>query len=240
MSKNPHEQAREALTRLMNDTELFARRSMQAKGSIAARLYIHGENGMETLQMKSAKGALSKREFAALAKIACVAAGADASVFVSEAWLLNGIPGEPPDLPKETIQGRDAKEIIIETAGQLSAELIERARNPGLDCDEQLAVLQNRREVVMLMGESSDYGEQRIMPIQRSTDGKFLCCGSTQKLQGNRFRGEFANFVSQECRNASQRATAKEFLAKYGISFGNQPRQRSNREERGRGMQQGM
>lgn len=62
MSNNPDKQAREALTRLMNDTELFAKRSMQEKGSIAARLYIHGENGMETLLMKSAKGALSKPE----------------------------------------------------------------------------------------------------------------------------------------------------------------------------------
>ena len=240
MTKKPDEQARESLTGLMNDTELFARRSMQEKGSIAARLYIHGENGIETLLMKSAKGALSKREFAALAKIACVAVGADASVFVSEAWILNGIPGEPPDLPKETIQGRDAKEMIIETGGPLSAELHERARNPGLDCDEQIAMLQNRREVVMLMGETLGYGEQRIMPVQRSGDGKFISFGSTQKLEGNVFRGQFANFISQECRDVRQQAAATQVLAKHGISLGNEPRQRTNREERGRGMEHGM
>lgn len=240
MSNNPDEQGRESLRRLMDETELFAMRTMREKGSISARMYIHGENGMETLLMKTRKSVLTKRDFSILAKIAFIAAGADATVFVSEAWILNGIPCEPPDLPKETIQGRDAKEMIIETGGPLSAELLERARNPGLDCDEQIAMLQNRREVVMLMGETLGYGEQRIMPIQRSGDGKFISFGSTQKLEGNVFRGQFANFISQECRDVRQQAAATQVLAKHGISLGNEPRQRTNREERGRGMEHGM
>lgn len=240
MSKNPDKQARESLTRLMNDTELFAKRSMREKGCITARLYIHGEYGTQTLLMKNGKIELSKRDFVVLAKIACIAVGGDASVFVSEAWMLTAIPGESPVLPRETRKGMDNKEVVMESKVQPDARLFEQLQNQRLAFQEQVAVLQNRREVVMLMGETLGYGEQRIMPMQRSSDGKFMAFAGTQSLQGNRFRGEFANFVSHECRDARQQSIARQILAKHGISFGSEPRQRTNREERGRGMEHGM
>lgn len=240
MIKNPDERARESLTQLMNSTELFAMRSMREKGCISARLYINGEYGTETLLMKSGKSVLTKRDFAVLAKIACIAVGADASVFVSEAWMLNAIPGESPVLPRETKQGRDTKEVVMESKVQTDDRLLKQIQNQRLGFEEQVAVLQNRREAVMLMGETLGYGEQRIMPMQRSSDGKFMSFAGTQTVQGNRFRGEFANFISHECRDARQQSIARQILAKHGISFGSEPRQRKKREERGRGMEHGV
>lgn len=240
MSEHNDGPARETLAKLMDNTERFARRSMQEKGGLSARLYFHGDHGTETLVMKTMNHELNKREFAALAKIACVATGADASVFVSEAWMSNAIPGEPPSLPRATIEGKDAKEMVIETAGPLNETLLKTARNPRLETDEQIAVLQDRREAVVLMGETLGHGEQRIMPIRRAGDGSFLGFENTQTLEGNRFRGEFANFISTECRDPGQRAMARQVLANNGIHFDQRPAERKPREERGHGMAQGM
>ena len=240
MIKKADNSAHETLTELMRDTEQFAVRSMRDRGCITARLYIHGETGTQTLLMKTSDSVLKKRDFATFAKIACIAAGADATVFASEAWVLNAITGESPILPMETRKGKDEKEVIIESKIKPDANLFKQAQKPGLGFVEQVEVLQNRREVVILMGEILGYGEQRIMPIRRSEDGKFVCFGNTDKLVGNQFQGEFANFISKDCLDFNQRTVARQFLAKHGFNFESQIDQLRMRPEHGRGMQYGM
>ena len=229
-----------ALVDLMDETELVARRSMAEDGIVPARLYICSQSGVMTLAMNPLKGELSKKEFVGLAKLACVAVGADASVFVAEAWMFNAIPGEPPRLPSETMQGKDAKEMVVETGVRPDGNLLKKARDPRLDVDEQISVLQDRKEVVILMGEASGYGEQRIMPIQRSADGKHVSLGRTEKLQDQQFQGEFANFISEDCRDARQRALAENAFADHGINLEKLSREGSHLNDRRRETERGM
>jgi len=206
MIDNIRNDEQESLQKLMNEADLFAKHAMQKTGGIPATLFIHGENGVSMFRPKEMRDEQVKDEFANLARLVCIATGADATVFVSEAWMKLAKPGQKLDL----------------------------SRAPSSYADKQ--------EVAIMMGQTRTACQQRMLPMLRSRDGKFIGFGEEHKINADRFEGRFANFIPWDYPDAEVRAVAREALSKLGVNIDKQQVQQTQwrREERGRGMAQGM
>lgn len=108
-----HDQGREALEELMREAELFATVSIKHHGAVDSALFIRGENGTAMFKPSDMSGISSKNEFVDDARIICIAEGAVATVFVSEAWTRKLSKGEKLDLSKSLSEYSDRQEIVM-------------------------------------------------------------------------------------------------------------------------------
>jgi len=199
MIDNRRKQEEQSLEKLMNEANLFVKYSVQRIGRIEPMLFIHGENGIAVFTPKEFKNERSKDEFANLAKLACIATGADATVFVSEAWMKRPKKGEKLDL----------------------------SRPPSSFPD--------REEVAIMMGQTRTACEQRLLPMIRSKDGKFLGFGNEHRMNPDRMKGRFANFIPWGYPPPEVRAAAEAALDKLGVEIRKQEMNQARRTERGQG-----
>ena len=199
MIDNRRKQEEQSLEALMNEANLFVKHSMHQEGRVQPMLFIHGESGIARFRPKDFKNDRSKDEFASLAKLACIAAGADATVFVSEAWMKTPKQGEKLDL----------------------------SRPPSSFPD--------RQEVAIMMGQTRTACQQRLLPMIRSKDGKFLGFGNEHRMNPDRMEGRFANFIPWGYPPPEVRAVAEAALDKLGVEIRKPEKAQARRTERGQG-----
>ena len=74
----------------------------------------------------------------------------------------------------------------------------------------------DRREFVVLMGESRAGGEQRMLPIIRTDAGGFFGFGETERQPADQLSGRFAHLLPPKEPTEESRAQAKALLAQMG------------------------
>jgi hypothetical protein len=76
----------------------------------------------------------------------------------------------------------------------------------------------DRREVVVLTGETAEHGEQRLLPIIRTDAGGFFGFGEHDGTKLDNFEGRFAQMLPPKRPTAEARDLARAMLAAMGIS----------------------
>jgi hypothetical protein len=76
----------------------------------------------------------------------------------------------------------------------------------------------DRREVVVLTGESAGHGQQRLLPIIRTDAGGFFGFGEHDGPQLDNFEGRFAQMLPPKRPGAEARDLARAMLAAMGIN----------------------
>jgi len=195
-----HEEERHHLNNLMIEADLWAKHSLRHSGKIEPALFMHGPEGKAMFGPVDMSTEREKDIFAAMARLVCIAHGADATVFVSEAWTRMAKPGQKLDMTKMPSQCSD------------------------------------RQEIVMMMGQTRNSCQQRMLPMERDRNGKFTGFGQEHKINADRLGGRFANLMPPDYPNAQSRAMAVDALAKMGVVV----RTKDERKEERRGMERGM
>jgi hypothetical protein len=95
---------------------------------------------------------------------------------------------------------------------------------PGekLDLTEAPSEAFDRREVVVLMGESRDGQKQKFLPIIRSGNGKFFGFGEPDSPAADSFQGRFAQILPPKVADAQLREVAKAMLKVKGVKTAQQ------------------
>jgi hypothetical protein len=103
----------EALEELMNEAQLIATTLMRKIGEMSATLFIHGSEGKTIFRPKSMNSEAAKDQFVEESRIMCIAHGADAVVYCSEAWMLTPKTDKPLDLSVAPSKSPDRQEVLI-------------------------------------------------------------------------------------------------------------------------------
>jgi hypothetical protein len=116
------------------------------------------------------------------------------------------------------------------TAAVLVLEAWMKVARPGetLDMTEPPSEAFDRREVVVLTGETVGRVEQRLLPIIRTDAGGFFGLGEHAGPKFDNFKGRFAQLLPPKRPAAKDRELARAMLVAMGIS---QERLRGNAEQ---------
>ena len=193
-----YDEGREAMQGLMKDAAMLAHAAMHTGGELSHTLLIHGADGNAIYVPRNVDDEASKDLFVKRARLMCIANAADATVFVSEAWV------------------RKAKDL-----------------NAGLDLNIRPSEAPDRQEMVILMGESRNGHCQKMLPIERSEDGKFIGFGEAPEMTFHEVQGRFAQFIPPIAPDEQGRERARELLAGMGMIC---EEQKSRERGLGRGM----
>lgn len=112
MQINVQELEREALKQLMTHAELFALQSMRTIGQVPATLFIQTVEGPIALRPRSLGSTEAKDDFAATARLMCIAHKASATVLVAESWFRTAKKGQSLDLSVAPSEAPDRQEIV--------------------------------------------------------------------------------------------------------------------------------
>jgi hypothetical protein len=120
------------------------------------------------------------------------------------------------------------------TATVMTLEAWMKSATPGeeLDMTEPPSEAFDRREVVVLMGESHTGQKQKFLPIIRSDNGKFFGFGESEVPAMDKMEGRFAQILPSKVAEAHIREVAKAMLKVKGVKFAqaaNAPRLRRGR-----------
>lgn len=179
-----HDESQDAVKKLMDDAEMMAHYSIRQKGSISPTLLIHGVDGNATLTPVNMGSEGGKDRFVQQARLVCLAHGADATVFMSEAWMrTQKQPDEPLDMSIPPSQAAD------------------------------------RIEAVIIMGETRSGHCQKILPILRTEQGKFMGFGETPERvrAADSVKGRFAQFVPPIAPDEETRLLAAKAVLEGGL-----------------------
>jgi len=93
---------------------------------------------------------------------------------------------------------------------------------PGekLDLTEAPSEAFDRREFVVLMGESHAGQKQRFLPIIRSDNGKFFGFGEFEVPEMDKMKGRFAQILATKVPDDGLRQVVKAMLKVKGVKFG--------------------
>jgi hypothetical protein len=91
---------------------------------------------------------------------------------------------------------------------------------PGekLDMTEAPSEAFDRREVVVLLGESRDGQKQKFLPIIRSDNGKFFGFGESEVPGMDEIKGRFAQILPPKVSDDGLRQVAKAMLKVKGVT----------------------
>jgi len=109
----------------MRKATLFAIMTMRDHGEIEPTLFMKGAAGNGRFTVPHLPDEEAKDEFAKLAHLACVAHGADAVVFVSEAWMSKMIQDGELDLSVPPSQAPDRREAVV-LMGQICGRYVQK------------------------------------------------------------------------------------------------------------------
>jgi hypothetical protein len=107
------DEGREALRELMKQAEKYVSLQMYGEGHCPPRLFMDGIEGKAIFSPPKMSSEQAKDNFATMAKLVCIAHGANATVFVSEAWMLKPKEGQKVDLSVRPSQSPDRQEAVI-------------------------------------------------------------------------------------------------------------------------------
>jgi len=104
------------------------------------------------------------------------------------------------------------------TACVMTLEAWAKFAKPGekFDLTEAPSEAFDRREVVVLMGESRDGQKQKFLPIIRSDNGKFFGFGESEVPGMDEIKGRFAQLLPTKVPDAAMRDLAKAMLKVKG------------------------
>ena len=107
------------------------------------------------------------------------------------------------------------------TATVMTLEAWMKSATPGeeLDMTEPPSEAFDRREVVVLMGESHSGQKQKFLPIIRSDNGKFFNLGETTVPGMDKLEGRFAQILPPKVADAQLREAAKVMLKIKGVNI---------------------
>lgn len=105
------------------------------------------------------------------------------------------------------------------TASVMTLEAWMKSATPGenFDMTEPPSEAFDRREVVVLMGESHTGQKQKFLPIIRSGNGKFFGFGESEVLGMDQMKGRFAQILPTKVPDAAMRDLAKVMLKVKGV-----------------------
>ena len=181
----------ETLDDLLAQAEHYANYSMRNLGRVPPTLFLIGADGPVLFIPENLADDRAKDNFAATARLMCIAHAASACVMTLEAWAKFAKPGEELDMTEAPSEAFD------------------------------------RRELVVLMGESRDGQKQKFLPIIRSDNGKFFGLGESEVPDMNEMTGRFAQLLPTKVPDDGLRQVAKAMLKVQGVKFaqpGNAPR----------------
>jgi hypothetical protein len=176
---------------LLAQAEHYANYSMRNLGRVPPTLFLIGADGPVLFIPENLADDRAKDNFAATARLMCIAHAASACVMTLEAWAKFAKPGEELDMTEAPSEAFD------------------------------------RRELVVLMGESRDGQKQKFLPIIRSDNGKFFGLGESEVPDMNEMTGRFAQLLPTKVPDDGLRQVAKAMLKVQGVKFaqpGNAPR----------------
>lgn len=176
---------------LLAQAEHYANYSMRNMGRVPPTLFLIGADGLVLFMPENMADDRAKDDFAATARLMCIAHAASTCVMTLEAWAKFAKPGEKFDMTEAPSEAFD------------------------------------RREVVVLMGESREGQKQKILPIIRSDNGKFFGFGDSELPEMDEMKGRFAQLLPTKVPDDGLRQVAKAMLKVKGVKFaqpGNAPR----------------
>ena len=107
------EEDRETLSNLVAQAEIFAKQAIMKFGGVPPTLFIQTLAGQKVFSPGALSDVGSKEQFAAAAKLMCIAHGATATVFVAEGWTRFAKKGQTLDLTKMPSQCPDRQEVLM-------------------------------------------------------------------------------------------------------------------------------
>jgi hypothetical protein len=139
------------------------------------------------------------------------------------AGLLTFIPSSLADARAKDSFANLARLICVgygATAAALMIEAWMRLAPPGgqLDTDTPPSEALDRREVVLLVGETFGQQTQKFLPILRTDAGDFFGFGEYDGPQGDSFQGRFAQLMPPRPPSAEDRALARRVLDAMGLT----------------------
>jgi hypothetical protein len=110
------------------------------------------------------------------------------------------------------------------TASVMTLEAWAKSANPGekMDMTEPPSEAFDRREVLVLLGESRDGQKQKFLPIIRSGNGKFFGFGESEVPGMDEMKGRFAQILPPKVPDDAMRDLAKIMLKVNGVKFAQQ------------------
>jgi len=168
---------------LLAQAEHYANYSMRNIGRVPPTLFLIGADGPVIFIPENMADERAKDDFAATARLMCIAHAASACVMTLEAWAKFATPGEKLDMTEAPSEAFD------------------------------------RRELVVLMGESRDGQKQRFLPIIRSDNGKFFGFGESEVPAMDEMKGRFAQLLPTKVPDDGLREVAKAMLKLQGVKF---------------------
>lgn len=137
--------------------------------------------------------------------------------------LLTFIPSTMSDERAKDNLANTARLICVgygATAAVLMIEAWMRLAPPGgkLDLDTPPSEAMDRREVVLLIGETFGVHTQKFLPIIRTDAGGFFGFGEYDGPQGDSFQGRFAQLMPPRAAPADQQALARRLLDAMGLT----------------------
>ena len=177
----------ETLDDLLAQAEHYANHSMRNIGRVPPTLFLIGADGPVMFIPESMADDRAKDDFAATARLMCIAHAASACVMTLEAWAKFAQPGEKLDMTEAPSEAFD------------------------------------RRELVVLMGESRNGQKQRLLPIIRSDNGKFFGFGESELPELDEMKGRFAQLLPTKVPDDGLRQVAKAMLKVQGVKFVQSP-----------------
>ena len=103
----------EALEELMNQAQMIATAAIRGGRQMEATLFLHGQEGNAILVPQKFDSEEAKDRFAEVSRIMCVAQGADAVVYCSEAWMVSPKKDKPLDLSVAPSKSPDRQEVLV-------------------------------------------------------------------------------------------------------------------------------
>lgn len=139
-------------------------------------------------------------------------------------------PDGPVTYMPESLSGHSAKDDFATnarliclahaaTAVVMASEAWAKFAQPGekLDLTEPPSEALDRREFVVLIGESGSGPKQRFLPIIRSGNGKFFGLGESEDPGAGAIKGRFAQILPSTTPDQSMRELAKAMLKLNGV-----------------------
>ena len=146
-------------------------------------------------------------------------------VFLAESptGLIHFVPNSLKDERAKDNLANTARLICIGyevTAAVLVIEAWMKMAKPGetLDMTEPPSEAFDRREVVMLTGETAQHCKQKLLPIIRTDAGGFFGFGEHDGPKFDNFTGRFAQMLPPKPPNAEVREQARALLAVMGLT----------------------
>jgi hypothetical protein len=103
-----------------------------------------------------------------------------------------------------------------------------------LDLSKAPSEYADRQEMAIMMGQTRTSCQQRMLPMIRSKEGKFLGFGNEHKINADRVEGRFANLIPWDYPSVKAQAAAKEALSKLGVASYQREEERRHREDKGK------